>query len=65
MELFKFWGFGSKSEEQKARAAAQKAMVTLDIDVAISAHANWKARLLGYLDSRSSEDLRPEVICDD
>jgi hypothetical protein len=37
----------------------------LDIDAAIAAHENWKARLDAYLAGKSSEDFRPEVICFD
>ena len=37
----------------------------LDIDAAIFAHENWKVRLDTYLAGRSTEDLRPEVICCD
>lgn len=37
----------------------------LDIDAAIAAHQNWKMRLTAYLEGRSTEDLRPEVICFD
>lgn len=37
----------------------------LDIDAAILAHENWKVRLDAYLAGRSTEDLRPEVICFD
>jgi hypothetical protein len=65
MALFDFWKFGSKAEEAKARDAARKAVVGLDIDMAIAAHENWKQRLLVYLDGQSSEDLRAEVICAD
>jgi len=65
MGLFSFFKFGSQSEEADARAAAQRALVGLDIDMAIAAHDNWKQRLLAYLSGSSSEDLRPEVICAD
>lgn len=61
MGIFDFFKFGSKKEEDGAR----KALVGLDIDVAIAAHENWKVRLRSYLDGNSTEDLRPEVICHD
>ena len=37
----------------------------LDVQAALMAHMNWKLRLETYLDGRSTEDLRPEVICFD
>lgn len=37
----------------------------LDVEAALMAHSNWKLRLEAYLDGKSSEDLRPEVICFD
>lgn len=60
-----FKSFGSKAERDKAQQDVGKALTSLDIDVAISAHQNWKDRLLTYLEGRSTEDLRPEVICHD
>jgi hypothetical protein len=60
-----FKSFGSKAEQDKAREDVNKALTALDIDVAIGAHQNWKDRLLTYLEGRSTEDLRPEVICHD
>ena len=38
---------------------------SLNIDVAISAHENWKLRLQAYLDGKSSEAFEPDVICFD
>ena len=35
----------------------------LDLDVAIMAHENWKARLSSYIAGRSNEDFSPERIC--
>ena len=65
MAFFNFWTFGTKAEEARTRAAAKKAMLTIDIDVEISAHINWKTRLLAYLEGHSVEDLRPDLICHD
>ena len=66
MGLFDFFkSFGSKAEQEKARNDMNQALVSLDIDVAIGAHLNWKDRLIVYLEGKSSEDLRPEVICHD
>lgn len=47
-----------------AKLSAQ-ILAELDIDLAISAHENWKARLGSYLQGKSGEDMRPEVICRD
>lgn len=60
-----FKSFGSKAERDKAQSDVSKALTSLDIDVAIGAHRNWKDRLVIYLDGNSTEDLRPEVICHD
>ncbi|MDD2925872.1 CZB domain-containing protein [Rhodoferax sp.] len=43
--------------------SAAAILAEIDIDKAISAHENWKARLQNYLDGQSTEDLKPEVIC--
>lgn len=42
---------------------AQAVLNEIDIDTAIAAHENWKLRLQNYIDGKSSEDLKPEVIC--
>ena len=60
-----FKSFGSKAERDKAQQDLGNALTSLDIDVAIGAHQNWKDRLALYLDGNSTEDLRPEVICHD
>lgn len=39
-----------------------RAARSLDIDVAIAAHENWKSRLLAYLEGKSTEDLRAEIV---
>lgn len=66
MGIFDFIkSLGSRAEQDKARAEIDKALIALDIDVAIGAHQNWKTRLDAYLEGRSSEDLRPEHICAD
>lgn len=54
---------GAGSEMGVDAATASAILAELDIDTAISAHENWKLRLQNYLDGRSQEDLRPEVIC--
>ena len=46
-------------------AAAAAVLAEIDIDTAIAAHENWKLRLQNYLDGKSSEDLKPEVVCQD
>jgi hypothetical protein len=60
-----FNAFGSKAERIKAQQDVNQALAALDIDVAIRAHQNWKDRLTLYLEGKSSEDLRPELICHD
>ncbi len=57
--------FTSKTEQEKVRKDLDAALLALDIDVAISAHENWKLRLGSYLEGNSQEDLQPEVICAD
>jgi hypothetical protein len=42
---------------------AKAVLAEIDLDIAISAHENWKLRLTNYLAGQSSEELRPEVIC--
>jgi hypothetical protein len=36
---------------------------SLDIEVAISAHENWKIRLQAYLDGKSSETFDRQTVC--
>ena len=40
----------------------QTVLAALDIDAAINAHERWKARLMDYLEGRSTEPMDPEVI---
>jgi hypothetical protein len=42
---------------------ASAVLAELDIDTAIAAHENWKLRLQNYLNKKSTEDLKPEVVC--
>lgn len=70
MSFFDFFKFDSHSKEtekaqQEAQAALIKAAESLNIDVAVMAHDNWKLRLETYLTGKSQEDLRPEVVCCD
>ena len=44
-------------------ATASAVLADIDIDTAIAAHENWKLRLRNYLDKKSAEDLKPEVVC--
>ena len=44
-----FKSFGSKAERDKAQQDLGNALTSLDIDVAIGAHQNWKDRLALYL----------------
>lgn len=43
----------------------QTVLAVLDIDAAINAHERWKARLMDYLEGRSSERMDPDVIRQD
>lgn len=40
----------------------QTMLAALDIDAAINAHERWKARLMDYLEGRSSEPMDAQVI---
>jgi hypothetical protein len=52
-----------QDELQLDSASAEAILAELDIDTAIAAHENWKLRLQNYLDGKSTEDLKPEVVC--
>lgn len=70
MSFFDFFKFDSHAKEtdqakQAAQAALSKAAETLNIDVAMMAHDNWKLRLEACVDGTSKEDLRPDVVCCD
>lgn len=54
---------GEASELTLDARSAAAVLAEIDIDTAIQAHENWKLRLQNYLDGRSTEDLRPELIC--
>lgn len=54
----------ASGDEPKLDAASAAAILAeLDIDTAIAAHENWKLRLQNYLDGKSAEELKPEVVC--
>jgi Chemoreceptor zinc-binding domain len=53
----------TKDDIQFDDATSKAVLAEIDIDTAISAHENWKLRLENYLAGKSSEDLKPEVIC--
>lgn len=55
----------SMDEEKNAQNAFMAASHSLDIDVAIAAHENWKTRLGAFITGTSTESFRPEVICCD
>ena len=44
---------------------AQTVLASLDIDAAINAHERWKARVMDYLEGRSTEKMDPDVIRQD
>ena len=51
------------SERGLDAATAKAVLAELDIDKAIAAHENWKARLQKRLDGTSDEVLDPAVVC--
>lgn len=64
LSLFKSF-FGGNKPKFVDSNVLRNATEGLDIRAAIAAHENWKLRLETYLAGRSTEDLRPEVICFD
>lgn len=58
-----FFGAGKQSQEEIDFASS--ALHDLDIQVALSAHENWKNRLQSYLDGTSKEVFDANVICFD
>jgi hypothetical protein len=56
-------GFSKQSQEEID--FAQSALHDLDIQVALSAHEDWKNRLQAYLDGHSKEVFDANAICFD
>ena len=56
---------GSGKQSQTDVDQARSALDDLDIQVAISAHENWKNRLQAYLDGTSKEVFDANVVCFD
>lgn len=54
---------GGTDELKLDAASAEAILAEIDVDTAIAAHENWKLRLQNYLDGKSSEELKPEVVC--
>jgi hypothetical protein len=54
---------GGSDDLRLDSASASAILAEIDVDTAIAAHENWKLRLQNYLDRKSSEDLKPEVVC--
>ena len=52
------------SIRQESRPAPT-VLASLDIDAAINAHERWKARVMDYLEGRSTEKMDPDVIRQD
>lgn len=44
---------------------AETVLAALDIDAAINAHERWKARIMDYLEGRSTEPMDPAVLRQD
>lgn len=57
--------FGSASNDSRMHSELAEAADGLDIEMAISAHENWKLRLQAYLDGTSKEEFSAEAICFD
>ena len=57
--------FGNSVNDSQIHEDAARAMADLDIDMALTAHQNWKLRLNAYLSGSSTEDLSAEAICFD
>jgi Chemoreceptor zinc-binding domain len=64
--------FGRKGNTSEAKmpdevgfddATAKLILAEIDIDSAISAHQNWKLRLTNVIAGKSTEELKPEIIC--
>lgn len=55
--------FDSAMERDVKRA--ETVLAVLDIDAAINAHERWKARLMDYLEGRSTESVDPAVVRQD
>ena len=62
-----FFGTNSDSDRTESKLAMdmQVASASLDIEMAITAHENWKLRLESYLHGTSQESFSPEVMCFD
>lgn len=56
-------GADAQDDANLSAAEAAAVLAEIDIDKAIAAHENWKLRLQDYLDGKSSEALKPEVVC--
>jgi len=50
-------------QNSESRPDTTAILAEIDIDTAIAAHENWKLRLQNYLNGKSTEDLRPELVC--
>ena len=54
---------GSGSAKESLRA--ETVLAALDMDAAINAHERWKARIMDYLEGRSTESMDPAVLRQD
>lgn len=53
----------AKDDVRLDSATAEAILAEIDIDTAIAAHENWKVRLQNYLNGKSDEELKAEVVC--
>lgn len=54
---------GASTESGIDSRTMETVLAEIDLDTAIASHENWKLRLQNMLDGKSSEVLRPEIIC--
>ncbi len=62
--LARFFGVSASPKKEMVSHIA-KIVNTVDIDMAIASHENWKYRLQAFLDGRSTEKFVAEEICFD
>ncbi|NDI87602.1 CZB domain-containing protein [Undibacterium crateris] len=69
MSIFNFFKKNNVASSKKFDTtndiAIESILKKLDIESAMIAHENWKIRLVTFLDGKSTEEMRPELICFD
>jgi hypothetical protein len=64
-DFLKNFFVSSQERNSEFNRSVAESTDNLDIQVAITAHENWKLRLKAYLTGKSSEVFDPAVICFD